>query len=131
MRLFKLIKPLNGKIIWERRRYPRINYYLRTDYQIANDTLHSNCRTQDISEGGIRLNLYQRVEKGTTLKLGIYLQDFGEPAWVFGNVVWMRETPGKEYPYEAGIEFDFFNPSFRSRIQNHIQSIINEKNKLN
>jgi hypothetical protein len=131
MKIFDLIKPLSDKKIWERRKFPRVEDVLRINYQRANDILHSNCLTKDISEGGLRLNLYQKMAIGSVLKLGIYLQDTEEPAWVIGKVAWTRETPGKDYPYEAGIEFYFFGPSFRSRIQDHIQSLTSQKSKDN
>ncbi|KPK97354.1 MAG: hypothetical protein AMJ95_09365 [Omnitrophica WOR_2 bacterium SM23_72] len=115
--------------IRERRRYPRINDCLRVNYQIANDIPHANCVTRDISEGGVRLNLYQKVSTGTILKLGIDLRDHAELAWAIGRVVWTKETPAKDYPYEAGIEFYFFSPSFRSRIQNHIQILREDKTR--
>ena len=110
--------------IKERRRYPRVNDCLRINYQMANDVPHANCVTRDISAGGIRLNLYQKVQIGTVLKLGIDLRDHDDLAWAIGKVVWTKETPTREYPYEAGIEFYFFGPAFRSRIQNHIQAIM-------
>ena len=115
--------------LYERRRYPRLNDRLRINYQLANDVPHTNCITRDISEGGIRLNLYQKVQTGTVMKLGIDLKDQEEFAWAIGKVVWSRETPTQEYPYEAGIEFYYFGPSFRSRIQNHIQILKGEHTK--
>lgn len=121
------MKLLNSRIFWERRKTPRVNSSLTINYQIPNDTLSSTSITQDISEGGIRLHLFQKLTVGGALKLGIYLQDRSEPAWVFGKVVWVKETPGSEYPYEAGIQFSLFDPSFRSRIHSYIQNISSEK----
>ncbi|MFH1458012.1 MAG: PilZ domain-containing protein [Candidatus Omnitrophota bacterium] len=131
MRILNFIKPLRERRIWERRKYPRVADCLNIDYKLANDIPHSYCVTRDISEGGVRLNLYQRMKIGTVLKLGIDLKDFTEPAWVIGKVVWAKETPGREYPYEAGIEFSFLANSFRSRIQNHIVGRMNDSHKKN
>ncbi len=127
MRLLKLIKTYKEKKRQKPRRYERINHSLKISYQIANDTLHVDCQTKDISEKGIRLNLYQKIEIGTTLKLGIYFQGSEEPVWVIGKVVWLKATPKREYPFEAGIEFTFLDASSRFKHQNHIKNIIKEK----
>ena len=127
MRIFQRKKPVEDKKTEERRRYSRISNSLRINYQIANDALRSNCRSADISEAGIRFSLYQKLRIGTTLKLGIYLQGSTEPVLAIGTVVWTKETPGKEYPFEAGIEFNVFAHSFLNEIKTHIQSITIDK----
>ena len=127
MRIFKRKKPVEDKITEKRRRYSRISNSLRINYHITNDPLRFNSRSIDICEGGIRFGLYQKLKIGTTLKLGIYLQDLAEPILLVGTVTWTRETPGKEYLYEAGIEFNVFDPALRSKIQNHIQGIFIQK----
>ena len=123
MGLFNRKKPVSYRKNKERRRYVRISESLKINYRIVTDALRPNCRSTDISEGGIRFNLYQKLKIGATLKLEIYLKDFPEPLMAISRVVWTKETPGKEYPFEAGIEFDISAPSFRSGIINHIQSI--------
>ena len=124
MRLFKLKKTDKEKNMQIPRRFDRISHSLKISYQIANDTLHVNCQTKDISEKGIRLNLYQKIEIGTTLKIGIYFQGSVEPVWVIGKVVWLKATPNREYPFEAGIEFTFLDNSSRIKFKNHIQNIL-------
>ena len=123
MGLFKRKKPVGDKENKERRRYARISDSLKINYRLAADALRTNCRIADISEGGIRFNLYQKLEIGDTLKLEIHLKDSAEPLYAIGMVAWTRETFGKEYPFEAGIEFDVFSPYFRTEIKNHIQNI--------
>ena len=120
LRLFKRPQPERKE---ERRRYPRINHSVRVSYQIGNNPLHPDCYTKDISEGGIRLNLYQKLANGTSVKLYIYFQDAKEPVLLLGKVVWTKETPGRDYPFETGIEFDFIDSSLRSKIQSCIQSM--------
>ena len=123
MRLFNRKKPIGDRKNKERRRYVRISDSLKINYRLAADALRANCRSADISEGGIRFNLYQKLEIGDTLKLEIYLKGSAEPLSAIGMVAWTRETPGKEYPFEAGIEFNVFAHSFLNEIKTHIQSI--------
>ncbi|OGX18967.1 MAG: hypothetical protein A3K83_04795 [Omnitrophica WOR_2 bacterium RBG_13_44_8b] len=111
----------------ERRRYPRVNDILRISYQIGNDDLRYNCSSRDISEGGIRLNLYENIKTGTAIKLGIHLEDVAQPCWTIARIVWIKGTPGRDYPFEAGIEFSVLAPDFRASIHNHIQSITNKR----
>jgi c-di-GMP-binding flagellar brake protein YcgR len=127
MRLFRWKKTVSEKEKKQRRRHERISILLRLNYEAANGILRYNCCSKDISEGGVRFGLYQRLESGTALKLQIYLQDSAEPVLTFGKVAWMKETPGREYPYEVGIKFDEFYVPAISKIKNHIQSIFIEK----
>ena len=107
----------------EHRKSFRINNLLRIEYQLGSDTKHPNCRSEDISDTGIRFDLYQKLEVGVSLKLWIFLQDLAEPVLAFGKVAWIKETPGKEYPFEAGIEFSLMDLTSSSKIKNHIHHI--------
>jgi len=107
----------------ENRGSSRINNLLRIQYQLGTDTLYPNCRSKDVSDTGIRFDLFQRLEVGASLKLGIYLQDHAEPVLVFGKVAWVKETPEAEYPFEAGIKFDLMAPTVSSKIKEHIHHI--------
>ena len=111
----------------ERRQYPRFPSSLLTDYNIGSEPINSIGVTKNISLGGICLNVYQRIKVGATLKLGIYLPDIAEPVAAIGKLVWTRETLGREYPFEAGIKFELFSPSFQTNIQNYINRIQNNR----
>ena len=123
MGLFNRKKPVGDRKNKERRRHVRISDSLKINYRLAADALRTNCRIANISEGGIRFNLYQKLEIGDTLKLEIHLKDSSEPIYAIGMVAWTREASGKEYPFEAGIEFNVFAHSFLDEIKTHIQSI--------
>ena len=127
MRLFRWKKTVSWKGKERRRRHERISILLRINYEVANEIPRYNCYSKDISEGGVRFGLYQNLEIATPLKLQIYLRDPLEPVLTFGKVAWMKETPGKEYPFEVGIKFDEFCVPAISKIKDHIQSIFIEK----
>lgn len=111
----------------ERRRHPRVRVFLKIDYQITDEIPRLNCASRDISEGGIRFGLFQRIELGTPLKLKIYLEDTAEPAEVVGKVTWAKETPGQDFPYEVGIAFEPHASSPIAKIKNFIQNISVER----
>ena len=128
MGLFRPGKPGARKKKDRRRRHPRINATLVIHYQVTNETqLRADCRSKNISEGGICFRLYQQLETGDMLKLWIHFRDFIDPLLVIGKVVWTKHTHGEEYPFEAGIEFTLFDSLLRSKIQDYIQSITIEK----
>jgi len=110
-----------------RRRHERVSILLRINYEAPNDIPRYNCYSRDISEGGVRFGLYQKLEISTPLKLQIYLHDPSEPVLAFGRIAWIRETPGKDYPFEVGIKFDDFCAPAIGKIKDHIQSILIEK----
>ncbi len=110
-----------------RRRHERISILLKINYESPNGILRYNCSSKDVSEGGVCFGLFQKLEIETPLKLHILLQDSPETLFTFGKVAWIRETPGKEYPFQVGIKFDEFCGFAISKIKDHIQSISIEK----
>lgn len=126
MRIFPWKKAGGGG---RRRRHERISILLRINYEAPNDIPRYNCFSKDISEGGVRFGLYQKLVVATPLKLQIYLRDSMEPVFTFGKVAWMRETPGSEYPFEVGIKFDEMCVPAIVKIKDHIQSILIERDE--
>lgn len=127
MGLFHWKKTEGRKNNDRRCRHHRIYILLRINYQAANGVSRYNCNTKDISEGGVCFGLYQPLEIGMALKIQIYPQNSTESIVLLGSVAWIKETPGKEYPYEVGIKFDEFCGPAISRIKDQIQSISIEK----
>jgi hypothetical protein len=111
----------------ERRRHPRIRVFLKIDYQITDEIPRLNCASRDISAGGIRFGLFQKIDPGTPLRLKVYLEDTAEPVEVAGKVTWAKETPGQDFPFEVGIAFDAFSSSPIDKIKNFIQNISVER----
>lgn len=127
MRLFFWRKGKVDKVKKERRRHPRIRLFVKVDYQISDEVSQLNCTSRDISEGGLRFGLFQKIEPGTRLKLKVYLTDKKEPLELLGKAVWTKETPGKDYPYEAGIAFDSLSSVSLTRVKDLVDNIAIEK----
>jgi hypothetical protein len=117
MNLFKRKRPE------ERRRYPRVNDSSEINYQVSNEPMRLECRAKDISESGVRFGLYQRLEPGTTLRLGLFLKNLVGPTLFLGRVAWIRETPGRGSLYEAGVAFEGLSDSLRAKILGHLQAL--------
>lgn len=127
MGLFFWKKHKRHKSDKERRRHPRIRVFLKIDYQIADDISHLNCSTRDISEGGLRFGLFQKITPGTPLKLKVHLADKKEPLEIVGKAIWAKETPGKNFPYEVGIAFESLPPHSLDQVKQLIDNISIEK----
>ncbi len=120
-------KKAGDKAKGERRRHPRIRVFLKIDYQITDEIPRLNCAARDISEGGIRFGLFQKIEPGTQLKLKVYLEETAEPVELLGKVTWAQETPSKDFPYEVGIAFEPHTSSPIEQIKKFIQNISVER----
>lgn len=106
----------------ERRQYIRIDKSLSISYQKLSDYMRSPSRSKDISETGLRLYVFHRLEPGTTLKLWIDFKDAKEPIVAIGEVVWLNRRNDAENPFEVGIKFVEINPANRDKLINFIKS---------
>lgn len=96
----------NGR---ERRRYARFREILEVTYIVKNKTHLNNGKTVDISEGGVRLLLGEKLDRGTILALHISLPDSKKMAEVECEVVWsdecqVEDASGKRL-FHCGISF--------------------------
>ena len=93
----------------ERRRYARFREILEVTYMAKNKTHLNSGKTVDISEGGVRLLLGEKLDKATILCLQISLPDSKKMAEIEGEVVWSDEcqvegASGKRF-FHCGISF--------------------------
>lgn len=93
--------------------------------------MSQSCRsdiTKNISEGGICLIVYDKVDIGHTLRLKIELPT-KKVVESKGKVVWVKEFEiiGKsnEKRYDIGVEFSEVNPQDRDEMKNFILSLLN------
>ncbi|PIQ89493.1 MAG: hypothetical protein COV72_02770 [Candidatus Omnitrophica bacterium CG11_big_fil_rev_8_21_14_0_20_42_13] len=93
----------------ERRQYVRINKSVEVTYQVIKSFLKSGTRSADLSLAGIRLPVMQRLGVGTMLKMEIRFTGLSEPVKITGQVAWLAETEGGEFPFEIGVKFGFIS----------------------
>ncbi len=108
----------------DRRKHPRFTKSLGVVYSIVKNQTIKNLtgKTVDISEGGVKLLLDEKLSLNTPINLKISISDSGETAEVTGNVVWtedavnVNDLSGKRLFY-SGIKFSFTkDPSGRHLI---------------
>lgn len=94
----------------ERRRHARFKDKLEVSYTVAKKArLGNKGRTIDISEGGLKILISEKLEKGSILGFAIALPDKKRTAVVEGEVVWSEEfegaDPGGRRLFYLGIRF--------------------------
>lgn len=112
----------------ERRQHIRFNSSLEILYREEKKPhLNNNCRTVDISEGGMKLQMDKKLPKGTILDFKVMLPSSNKSAEVEGEVVWSedvkeRDVSGKRL-FNAGIKFRAIKEPSGSHLLDHIRSL--------
>ena len=112
----------------ERRQHVRFKKELTVNYAVEKKPhLKNDAKTVDISEGGMKLIMDDKLAKGTILDLKIALQDSRKIAEVEGEVVWNAEMEGtdpsgKRFFY-AGIKFIAIKGPAENTLADYIRSL--------
>ncbi|MBN2484209.1 MAG: PilZ domain-containing protein [Candidatus Omnitrophica bacterium] len=113
----------------ERRRYVRVGDTVKLKYRILKGALKTASLTHDISEGGVRLPAFQKLEPGTILELKIALSEFKKPVVVVGRVVWCRWRREKDFRFLVGVKFIRVASEHRSQIISYLLDVLSENKK--
>jgi len=102
----------------DRRRHSRFSIHLRIEYRRTTDAKSHTGKVLDISESGLLLHLFERMEVGQDLKLKMYIgsgfSKFIEPVV---RVVWRQFKKGAGYrigarfihiPLEGKVKLEIF-----------------------
>lgn len=114
----------------DRRQYPRFAESLQVDYSVATKAALKKLtgRTMDVSAGGIKMLLDEKLSPGSFLDLRILLPNPGHTVEMVGEVVWTEDAPdvekdsGKRLFY-SGIKFSSIKEPSSEYLNNHIRSI--------
>ena len=93
------IAPINNQ-----RKFVRVPYKEAVQFQTKDQRVFGGCLSQDLSEGGIRVNFNEFVPLDTELMLQVKLNT-GELAETMGKVVWVSKLPHTE-KYQLGLQFE-------------------------
>ena len=115
----------------ERRKFTRFKTALQVNYVVEKKLNgRSSCRTIDISEGGMRILIDEKLSKETILDLQILANSTQKIAHVKGEVVWTEEASdendeGKRFFY-VGIRFVTINEPHHKSLIEYVRSIATE-----
>ena len=81
----------------ERRKHTRFRKTLDVNYSIRKKSRNNNrSNTADISEGGVKMLLYEKLPVGAALDMKIPVSSSSRPINVVGEVMWTEEAPRKD-----------------------------------
>ena len=96
----------------DRRQHPRFTQSLGVAYSVikGSPTKSASGKTVDISEGGMKLLLDEKLPQGAHVSLNILLSDTGEVAEMAGDVMWTEDASDASDPsgkrlFYSGIKF--------------------------
>jgi len=90
----------------EERRHPRFLLNLPIEYAVVDSDVRQTGYTFNTSEGGLMVNLPEKLEAGQLLKINIFFSwglDISSIE-ILCQIVWTDHTPGDE-GYRSGVKF--------------------------
>lgn len=93
----------------ERRRHPRFDQDMEVEYGIEKKPRLKNGKTINVSRGGMRLMLDEKLQAGAIMEMKVYLPKEKKAIAVEAEVVWTKEAEdndpaGKRF-FHSGIKF--------------------------
>ncbi len=93
----------------ERREHKRFERYLEVEYSVKKKPRLRNGKTLNISKGGARLLLDEKLTSGAILDIKVHIPEKNRRIEIEGEVVWTKETEekdpsGKRF-FHSGIKF--------------------------
>jgi len=107
----------------ERRKFIRVNDYLKISFKLVNGFLGSSSQSDNLSEGGIQLPVDTRFEKGTILEIKENAAEWDKPIEAVGEIAWFREVSNSRHPFLVGIKFIKIIPSALEKIRKHVNKL--------
>ena len=109
----------------ENRKFIRLRVPLPVEYSLIKKHKRQKAfRTtmQNISVGGLSLQVKEPVRNGDLLRIEIQVPDWEEPIRVVGDVIWHGGATKEEHP-QAGIRFREVNPVELNKILDYVYSV--------
>lgn len=112
----------------EKRSFPRIKDEIKVSYKIMGSSGEDEVQTMDISGGGLRLPMHEKVKPETMVELNISLPSQETPFYGLAKVIWQKPAAvkgkdGKNY-FETGMKFVRVGISNRKQIVRYINSLV-------
>ena len=116
----------------ENRKFVRIEWPVVIKYKtIEEPHAQDQIVGRDISEGGARFIVYERLMKGTKLDIQLEVPFDSMPIFAKGEVAWIRKI-GEENSktFEVGVIFKDIGQSDQKRLKMYIENEIKDRRKI-
>lgn len=113
----------------ERRKYPRLNFNIEVEYNIANqdNTASAVTQSKNIGSGGICIISLDKINVGDNINLKFSLPDSNEVINAKGVVIWVDEYSvgdiSSSKAYDTGIEFTSIQDTDRAKIKQFVYNL--------
>lgn len=113
----------------DRRIFPRAEYPCLITIRKSTPPMQAILtHTENISVGGVRIIIKERVEVMTEVNLELDLKDTLETISSKATVSWVKQAPsggeGKSARYDTGIQFHSLKDEYRRRIQKIVDHLM-------
>ncbi len=118
-------KPRIGVAKIEGRKDPRFLLNLPLEYSLVNSEDNHAGYTFNASEGGLMVNIPERLEVGQSLKMRLFFS-FGpdiNTIEILSQVVWTDQSE-KDGSYRSGIKFMEITPDDKGRLGRFLQNLM-------
>jgi hypothetical protein len=95
----------------EKRRHLRLPIESRIFIELVSPDLEgedpgeiAECKTLDVSRGGLRVSLDKELTVGAILQIGVDLPEAEETLYLAGEVRWCRELTGEQRGWSVGFQ---------------------------
>ena len=115
----------------ENRKFVRIEWPVIIKYKTVDDP-HAEDQIvgRDISEGGVRFIIYERLVKGTKLEMQIQVPFDPMPILAKGEIAWIKKIGDEDSrTFEAGAVFEGISPIDQKRLKMYIENEIKDRRK--
>ena len=113
----------------EKRDFKRKNIYASVRYQLKSSQEFGSVLTQDISEGGMRLNFDKFMPYNTDFILQMNLPTIPKVISAVGRVVWAHRLPHSDR-YQLGLKFQEIEDKQRLEISDYLKRFSLNKTRL-
>ena len=115
----------------ENRKFVRIEWPVVIKYKtIEEPRAQDQIVGRDISEGGARFIVYERLMKGTRLDMQLEVPFDTMPIFAKGEVTWIKKIGGENAKtFEIGVVFTQVDEKEQKRLKVYIENEIKERRK--
>lgn len=108
----------------ERRQYPRLNKSTIVRFRFPGSHLGMSSRSEDVSEGGIRVAVLQRLDLGMNLDLNFKLEDCADSITARAKIIWQDTRNNTYYPFAVGLKFLRIDSADSKKIRDYVNKIL-------
>ena len=108
----------------EQRQHLRINKSAIVRFRLSGSHLGMSSRCEDVSEGGMRLAVLQRLDLGMSLDLDFKLEDYTDSIAAKAKIIWQDNRDNSYYPFAVGLKFYKITSADSKKIHDYVNKAI-------